>query len=622
MPRQTGSLLNRKIAFSTLFVMLLFCILVFRLFYIQIIKHKDFLLRAKDQNQRIVSLESKRGSIYDRNMRELAVSIKTDSAYLNPKEIIHPEETVEQLSKAVEINKSRLLRSIQDNKNFVWLKRQMSPAQARRLKELDLEGVGFVEEYKRFYPKRDLAGHVIGFVGVDNKGLEGIEYLYNNQLKGKSLKILLEKDALGRYIYLKENDAKIPSEGYDLVLTIDEVIQYIATKELKRQVIETEAKGGIVVVMDPSSGEIMALSEIPDFNPNNFPRYHSGVWRDSVVADGFEPGSTFKIISAAAAIEEKLVKEKEMIFCENGRIELGGVPIHDHEKYGWLSFHEVIQKSSNIGAIKVSQRLGREMFYSYIRKFGFGSKTGIDLPGEFSGHVRPPGEWSSVSIGSISIGQEILVTPIQLVSAMSAIANGGVLLRPRILKAFIDKGDVVKETGREEIRRVISPETSRIMTHILKGVVTEGTGSEGAVKGFSVAGKTGTAQKYDSEIQAYSKDKYLTSFVGFVPAEEPILTILVIIDEPKRVFWGGKAAAPVFSRIAEQALRYLMIPEKRETLFVRYDEEISKQRIEEDYQKEQFFSDVPQRLLSSFQGYFGFGKRPVLTKVEKEGRSG
>jgi len=341
-----------------------------------------------------------------------------------------------------------------------------------------------------------------------------------------------------------------------------------------------------------------------------------------VVADGFEPGSTFKIISAAAAIEEKLVKEKEMIFCENGKIELGGVPIRDHEKYGWLSFHEVIQKSSNIGAIKVSQRLGREMFYSYIRKFGFGSKTDIDLPGEFAGHVRSPGEWSSVSIGSVSIGQEILVTPIQLVSAMSAIANGGVLLRPRIVKAFVDKGDVVKETEREEIRRVISPETSRIMTHILKGVVTEGTGREAAVKGFSVAGKTGTAQKYDPEIQAYSKDKYLASFVGFVPAEKPLLAILVIIDEPKKVFWGGQAAAPVFSRVAQQTLRYLMVPEKRETLYVKYDEGISKQRMgKEDYQKEEFFSDVPQRLLSSFQRYFGFGQKPILTRAEKEGKS-
>lgn len=613
---------SMRIVYVSALMAMAFLLMAARLFYIQVLKHDEFLTRAKAQYERFLLIEPQRGTIFDRNMKELAMSIEIDSLYLNPKEIEQPRETVKKLSKIVNTDKSKLLKNIKENRNFVWVKRKIGPRQARRIKESDIEGTGFIKEHKRFYPKKSLAGHVIGFVGTDNKGLEGLEYFHDQSLRGESMQILIERDALGRDIY-SDIDSKFPLIGYDLILTIDEVIQYIAEKELRRQIIETEAKGGMIIVMEPHSGEVLALAEFPSFNLNNFAEYDPDVWRNRAVTDGYEPGSTFKIIEAAAALEEGRAKREKLIFCENGKIEVGGVTIRDHEKYGWLTFEEVVKKSSNIGAIKISQGLGEKVFYDYIKRFGFGEKTGIDLPGEVPGLVRPLKEWSRVSVGAISIGQEILVTPVQLINAMSAIANGGILVKPRVLKAVSYRGSILKETEREEIRRVISHDTSREMVRILKGVVKEGTGNLAAVSGFSVAGKTGTAQKFDKKLKAYSEDKYLASFVGFVPAENPQLTILVIIDEPKDIFWGGRVAAPVFSRVAGETLRYLRIPPKKHTLHVRYDKGIRDEAVqEEDVQGKPFFADISGSILSTLRGFINFGKEKIVYQSKKDRESG
>jgi cell division protein FtsI (penicillin-binding protein 3) len=623
MAKSSDNRVNKRIAFISLLIAPLFFVLIAKLFYIQVIKHNELLARANDQNQRYVSIESKRGTIYDRNMREMAVSIKTESIYLNPRNVSDPRETVRKISKTIHTKPFKLSKSLKEYRSFVWVKRQVTPELIKKVKDLDVKGIGFVEEYKRFYPKRELGGHVIGFVGIDNKGLEGLEYFHNDRLRGKSMRVRIERDALGRNIYRDDAGLKVPFSGYDLILTIDEVIQYVAEKELKKQVSRTQAKGGAVVVMDPYSGDVLALAEMPAFNPNIFPSYNPGIWRNSVVSDGYEPGSTFKIIEATAALEEKMIKPGDMIFCENGEIEVGGVTIRDHEKYGWLTFNDVIQKSSNIGAIKISQKLGNELFYDYIKRFGFGDKTGIDLPGEFPGLIRHPKEWSKVSIGAISIGQEILATPIQLINAMSSIANGGVLMRPRILKALAYKGKIVQETKKEEIRRVMSSKTSMIMKGVLKNVVSEGTGRLAAVNGFSAAGKTGTAQKYDVKLKAYSKDRYLASFVGFVPVKDPKVAILVIIDEPKESFWGGEVAAPVFSRVAEQVFRYMMVPTEKDRLYVRYDDRVKERENEiAGSPEKRFFSDISSRILSSLSGYFGFHKKKVVLKLEKKEKSG
>jgi len=614
--------LNKRIIFFSLLITVFFLTLAVKLYYIQVLKHDEFLSKAKDQYQRFLLLEPKRGTIYDRNMKELAVSIELDSIYLNPKEIDNPKETIQKLSKVINIKRSEILKSLKEKKNFVWVKRKIEPEKAKKIKEFNIKGAGFIKEYKRFYPKRGLAGHVIGFVGTDNKGLEGLEYLHDDSLRGESRQVLIERDALGRNLYLKDIDSRYPLIGYDLILTIDEVIQYIAEKELKRQVIETDAKRGIIIIMDPYSGEILALSETPGFNPNIFVKYDQFIWRNRAITSGYEPGSTFKIIAAAAALEENKVHSEELIFCENGKIELGGLTIRDHQEYGWLRFEEIIQKSSNIGAIKTSQRLGKVSFYDYIRKFGFGDKTGIGLPGEIPGLIRDPKDWSNVSIGAISIGQEILITPIQLINAVSLIANGGVLVKPRILKAVSYKNRIIKETQRKEIRRVISYRTSKIMSKILNGAVNNGTGNLAAVKGFSVAGKTGTAQKFDPIQKAYSQDKYLASFVGFVPAEEPKIVVLVIIDEPKDIFWGGKVAAPVFSRVAQQVLRYLMIPQNENMLYVKYDDRIKKDKNEIESSLENgFFSNISNKIMTILTTYLNLGKEKVVYQLEKDKES-
>ncbi|MBI5286868.1 MAG: penicillin-binding protein [Deltaproteobacteria bacterium] len=446
---------------------------------------------------------------------------------------------------------------LRTGKPFVWLKRGIDLSEAKGIN--DMNGVGILKEGKRFYPHPHLASHLIGFVGVDSQGLEGVELFYDSYIKGSPRVFRGERDGRGGEMVLVDMEKNSPSRGMDVVLTIDKTIQYITEKELQKAVSTTKAKGGLAIVMDPRTGEILAMTNAPSFDPSAFWKYKPSIWRNRAITDSFEPGSVFKVFLLAAALVEGMVNPKSLFFCENGIYKVADRTFHDVKRFGWLTLPQVIKYSSNIGAAKMGERLGKRGLYRYIREFGFGAKTGIDMPGEAVGSIHPPDEWSAVSIDTISFGQGLSVTGIQLVTAMSAVANGGYLMKPFVVKKILGKdGKAVKDFNPEVRRRVIPEETAKKVTAILKEVTREGgTGVKAAIDGFEVAGKTGTAQKPDLLTGGYKEGGYISSFLGFVPADAPRLTILVLLDEPEGEFYGGAIAAPVFKDIAVQVLPYL-----------------------------------------------------------------
>jgi cell division protein FtsI (penicillin-binding protein 3) len=535
--------------------------LLARLFDLQILQHHFLSGLAERQYQKSAELRGKRGTIYDRRLRELALSVHRESIYINPSEFSSSPEALIQLTRTLGLKDATIVEKGPSDRQFVWLKRRVPPDDAAAVRSLGIKGIGFVTESQRFYPKHALAGQVIGFVGTDEIGLEGIEYDYDSMLAGETVRVMLDRDARGRPISLQSDALQQPPQGHDLVLTLDERIQFVAERELREQITRLGARGGVAVVMQPSTGDILALANESAFDPNSFREATPKMWRERGITDTFEPGSTIKAIVAAGAIEERLVRPDDMFFGEQGSLQVASLAIRDHEKFGWLTFREVIEKSSNVGAIKVGQRIGKERLYDYLTRFGLGSRTGVDFPGEAQGLLRPPQQWSEVSLASLSIGQELAVTPLQLATAFSTIANGGMLVRPHLVKAIIKDGQVVEDTAPILVRRVISEATARQVTNLLQGVVTRGTGKAAAVEGYAVAGKTGTAQKFDATLGKYSPQKFVASFVGYLPAEQPRATILVSIDEPQlAAAWGGVAAAPLFSAIAQQTMRYLRVP--------------------------------------------------------------
>ncbi len=537
-----------------------------KLFYLQILQHEELWSQSEKQYIRKVKTSRERGKILDRNLVDLAANVEVDSIYANPGFITNKQKTADKLSKTLGLSYRNALKKVSSKKKFVWIKRKSSLQESNRLKQLALPAVGFKTEIQRFYPKRQLAAGAIGFVGMDNQGLSGVEHFHDKLLKGLSSLKSEEKDARGRYFRGPKPDKIQPDRSPDLVLTLDEVIQYYVETELGKAVKKYKAKGGVAVVMAPNTGEILALANLPTYNPNNYSVYNPTSWKNIAISSSFEPGSIFKPIIAAAAIETGVATPEKVFFCEKGSYRIGKTEIGEaagHE-FGWLSLAKIIEKSSNIGVIKISEKLGPSRYYDYIRKFGFGSKSGVDLPGEASGQLRPLDQWSKLSAASISFGHEIGATPIQLISAISAIANGGNLMKPYIAQALMQDGVTVKKFEPQLVRRVISEKTSRQMVEILKAVVKEGTGKKAGLSGYETAGKTGTAQKIDPETQSYSKTAYVSSFVGFAPADAPRIAILVMIDEPKRVYWGGEIAAPAFREIARRTLRYLNVPSKEE----------------------------------------------------------
>ena len=535
-----------------------FGVVLFRLVTLQVWQAAELSVKADRQHRKTVSLEGARGTILDRHGKVLAMNVEVPSAFGVPTTLDSPTKTARVLAPVLQVRSDELERKLRQARSFVWLARKLDPEQGRRLERLSLDGVGVVMEGRRFYPKGPFLSHVLGFAGMDGEGLEGVEHRYESYLRGEKRMMVLQRDALGRSVFPTDLTERNPTPGHNLTLTIDEVIQYITERELEDAVTRAQAKSGTMIVLEPQTGAVLAMAVSPRFDPNVVSNLSPDRWRNKALADAYEPGSTLKAVVAAAAIEEHVVRPNTMVFGEHGRMTIANTVIHDHEKLGWVSFSQVIQKSSNIGAAKTGMALGEQRLHRYLQTFGFGQKTEIDLPGEGAGLVKRPKDWGRRSVASISMGQEIGVTPLQMVSAIAALANEGVLMKPYVVSEIRGpEGHLLKRVSPQVRRRVVSLETAHTVTKILEGVVTDGTGGKAAIPGFRVAGKTGTAQKIDPRTGSYSVSRFVTSFAGYVPADNPRLAMIVVIDEPQGDAWGGTVAAAVFSRVGEQVLNYL-----------------------------------------------------------------
>ncbi len=537
-------------------------LLTFRLVWIQFIRSEYYQEEALKQRMREVQVEPKRGIIFDRNKKELAVSASADSVFAVPAEIKNAHKTAEALAEVVDMEVVYLETLLSKKQSFVWIKRKIDDKNSQKIRSLDLDGIGLTEESKRFYPNGTLAAQILGFAGIDSQGLDGLELYYDQYLRGAPGWIVAERDATGRKIPQGEQKYLPPKNGNDVILTIDEVIQYITERELSKAMQETQAKSGTAIVMDPKTGGILALANYPTYDPNHFGKYPQTSWRNASISNSYEPGSTFKTITAAAALEEGKTTINDHFFC-SGSIKVGPdrIKCSHTEGHGSQSFADIVKNSCNPGFVTVGQRLGKDVFGKYIKAFGFGEKTGIDLPGEAKGIVRPPEQLRPIDVATNSIGQGIAVTPIQLAVAVSAVANNGKLMQPHLLKEVRSPDEkVIKKVTPTIVRQVISQETAKTLCETLAGVVTKnGTGRNAVIEGYKIAGKTGTAQKPGPH-GGYAPGKYVGSFVGFVPADDPRLTVLVSIDEPKGAYYGGTVAAPVVREIMRDSLQYLGIP--------------------------------------------------------------
>ncbi len=563
--------------------------------HLQVVRAPELLDQARSQQEKTITLDPPRGPILDRNGRELAVSLDVDSAFAEPGDVADPAGAARRLASVVGVPASELYSRLSSDRRFVWIKRKITPDLRRRIESLKIRGVGFVRESRRYYPKRTLAAHLVGACGMDNQGLDGLEFMYDGAIRGAPGRLVSLRDGRGSRVLDREQ--KDPTPGYGLSLTVDEVIQYTVERALDDVMAETSAEGATVAVLRPQTGEVLALASRPTFDPNDYSEARESARRNRATTDYYEPGSTFKVVTAAAALDSGRVHPNEVIWCENGSIVVAKHRFkEDRLPYGNLTFTEVLAKSSNVGAIKVAQRLRASEFISYIRGFGFGHKTGIDLPAESPGILRDVSDWSGLSQASIAMGQEIGVTTLQLAAMMGAVANDGVWMRPRLVQALLpaqggrapmppdgasspthaDLGAFASDTpaaadggpgkgaGVPESRRVISETTARVLRAMLQTVTTDGTGKAASIPGYTVGGKTGTAQKVDQSGH-YARGKYVSWFAGFVPAGRPALAIVVMVDEPKGAkFHGGDVAAPVFARIAQPTLMYLRVPPDHE----------------------------------------------------------
>lgn len=536
-------------------------IFIARLFFIHFFQ-SDYLTKlASKQHTVYFELPAQRGIIYDRDRRPLAVSVRSYSLFAVPGDIKHKEKTAAALSQTLGLDREFTLGRIRSKRQFVWLKRKLTDSQAQAIRALGIEGLFLRKEHKRSYTNGPLAAHILGFVDIDNSGLEGIELSCNDLLKGDPGYAFFVRDAHQSPLRLEDSD-KLPVDGYDVVLTIDVAIQYIAENALDAAFVQHKAQGASVVVMDVLSGEILALANRPTFDPNKPQAFSQAMRRNRAVCDFFEPGSVFKVVTAAAALEENKFREEDKIFCENGTYKVASHLLHDHRPHGWLTFTEVIQQSSNIGTTKVAQKLGLGTVHKYATLFGFGSLTDIQFPGESPGMLKPLSSYSKTSIGAVPIGQEVAVTALQLAAAISAVANGGLYFKPYLIKEITDAhGEIIKEYGSKCLRRVISADTSRRLGAILAGVISSGTGKLAQSQLYAFAGKTGTAQKINPN-GGYSHSSFFATFIGFAPVEHPRIAIAVVFDEPHPYYYGGVVAAPVFKEVAEEALKYIEVKEK------------------------------------------------------------
>ncbi len=538
--------------------LILFVFVTARAFQLQVIHQGKLEAKANSQHLKTINILAERGGVYDRNFSELGITVKADSVYADPSRVGDPVAVAERIASLLSMDRRSVGKKLSARRRFVWLKRQIDLTGEERATLAKIEGIGLLKESRRFYPAPQLGSNLIGFVGLDSTGLEGVELKYNRYLAGGGVKVRGERDALGREMLFDGMEKPHSSRGNDVVLTIDKTVQYIAEKELAKVVAATGSKAGMAIVMDPNTGEVLAMANAPTFDSNHFWNHRPNEWRNRAITDSYEPGSTFKAFLLAAALEEGVVKPNDIFFCENGAYDVADRTFHDVKKHGWLSVANTIKHSSNICAIKLGEQLGERRFLRYIDDMGFGRKSGIDLPGEASGVVRRF-KGSNVSLATISFGQGISTTAIQLVNGISTIANGGFLMKPYLTKAIIaPDGVVLKEYNPTVVRRVFSEETMVMARSILKGVTERGgTGVKAALAEIDVAGKTGTAQKPDLIHGGYASGKYVSSFLGFAPADSPRLAVVVLIDEPAGDFYGSTVAAPVFREIVKQSLAYM-----------------------------------------------------------------
>ena len=563
--KNTSIIIRRRIIVLLVASILIFFLLITRLVWIQFIQGDELSEKASSYRMRKIPEEAKRGSIYDRNMNELVSSISASSIYITPSRIKDKEKTAKLLASLLDMDEKALLDKMNKNTYFEWIKRKVDWDTAKKIRELQIDGVGFVEESRRFYRQGTLAAHLLGFVGIDNQGLIGIEKTFDEELKGVPGYIVIEHDAVGREIPQALHRYVAPRQGYNLILTLDKTVQYFVERELDRIVEEFDPTSAVIIVMNPKTGEIIALGVRPTFNPNMWQDYESCIWdRNMAIWYNYEPGSTFKIITAAIALEEKKVSMEDYFYC-SGNIKISDRRIRcwECEGHGSQSFKEVVKNSCNPGFIEIGLRLGIEQFYSYLRNFGFGDITGIELPGEAKGIVINEKKATNLNLAIMSIGHSIAVTPIQIITAVSAVINGGYLVKPYIVKEIRDENNkVIKENKPQKIRQVISESTSLMMRKLLENVVLEGTGKNAYIEGYSVGGKTGTAQVVDED-GGYADGKYVSSFVGFAPVDDPCIIVLVMVQEPKGdIYYGSEVAAPVFARLARDILRYMGIPKQ------------------------------------------------------------
>lgn len=535
--------------------------LFLRLFYVQVIEHDYYVLRANRQRQSVITLDPERGKIIDARGRDLAISIGMDSIYAIPEEMRDAHGTLEAINSIVPIDVPGLLARAQ-GRSFFWIARKIAPEAADQIRALKLPGLYFEQESRRFYPNKELASHVLGFVGLDNKGLSGVEYQYEQVVSGIPGKLLVLRDAKKRLLMTESSSTPLSSSaGRTLRLTIDSAIQHISEVELQTSIDEYGAESGSVIIMNPYTGEILALANAPSFNPNAYSQFNRAALRNRAIQDYFEPGSTFKTVVAAAALDRDLVTPDKQLDCQMGSILVAGHLIHDHKPFGVLSFRQVLEKSSDVGMIKVGLMLGPDNLYQYGRMFGFGQKTGIDLPGEAAGVLRNPNKWSAISIGAVSMGQEVGVSALQVLTMMASVGNGGYLPVPHVVAAISDSTGEMKPTvfGRPQ-PLTLKHDAIETLKGILRGVVSPvGTGNAAAISGYSVAGKTGTAQVIGPS-GTYADGGYIASFVGYTPASNPAIAMIAVLNNPKKQYHGGEVAAPLFRRIGQQVLKYLDIP--------------------------------------------------------------
>ncbi len=536
-----------------------FAVICLRLIYLQIFRYGDFQQRAEHQQQRSINVSAKRGIIYDRQGRELAMSIQVDSAFAVPTEIPDLPNTISLITRITGDDARMVLADCRAHKTFCWVARKGNAETIDRIRSLNLQGIHFQKESKRFYPKRELAAQVLGYVGTDDSGLSGIEREYNDQLQGKPGKMLISVDARKKWFGRIEKE---PESGDNVVLTIDEKIQYIAERELEQAIKDTHSIAGTVIVENPHTGEILALANRPTFNPNVKKEIRIEALKNRAVSDIYEPGSTFKLVTIAGALQEKLTRPEELFDCQMGSIVINGMRIRDSKPHGVLTVADVLAESSDVGSVKIALRLGEDRFYNYIRAFGCGQQTGIELPGETRGMTKPVNRWSKVSIGAISIGQEIGVSAVQLAALASTFANDGVRVAPRIVATTTvpQSGPQMVTFHPQNEQRVISPMVAAQMRQMMQRVILHGTGRRANLEGYTSAGKTGTGQKVDPATGSYSRTKYVASFAGFAPINDPAVTVAVILDSAVGLHQGGQISAPVFQRVSQQVLEYLHVP--------------------------------------------------------------